>query len=538
MKKIDFPVLRRIAALLCAMLLVLGSGCRAATSDPAAQAQPTTLRLLLLGKANGLDRVLDALYDQMDPEHSWRLDITLMDNTDYEQVLARILTAHEDYDLVFDAPWLSLNAQAEQHSYKSLDSYFSNPDYPALQQAFSEAYLNANRLDGKLYGIPFTSTYYDVPGIFYRQDLLESLQLGFTSITTREQMLQYWQALADAGEIAPIALGARGFYLLNQPDISLRQANIWDLNGWSFWNYPAKVVLSEDGRTVLDVVFPGDSAEHFQNLPAPYNQDFLLDCFLKNAEYARYLNPDDLLQEDGSLVFNRGEAASFEGTLGSGGTAAVQKQVCQNVPGAKVGFWSYDPAFTPENCLPGAVPVSYNAWNFLCIPSYSTKADEAMAFLDWLYSDVARLDLFNYGVEGQDREAVGQEEYRLLDNPAGAYSFPGYELSWTPVHHRLDTTLPAEEKALMEYVYDPASYTDSPLSGFSVNFSRIGIETACLGTLFETYYTGLTHGSYGSETAAVVQQMHQKSVELGLETVRAELIRQIQQHLDAREDGV
>lgn len=113
MKKIDFPVLRRITALLCAMLLVLGAGCRAAPTDPAAQTQPTTLRLLLLGKANGLDRVLNALYDQMDPEHSWRLDITLMDSTDYEQVLARILTAHEDYDLVFDAPWLSLNAQAE-----------------------------------------------------------------------------------------------------------------------------------------------------------------------------------------------------------------------------------------------------------------------------------------------------------------------------------------------------------------------------------------------------------------------------------------
>lgn len=105
---------------------------------------------------------------------------------------------------------------------------------------------------------------------------------------------------------------------------------------------------------MLDVVFPGDSAEHFQNLPAPYNQDFLLDCFLKNAEYARYLNPDDLLQEDGSLVFNRGEAAAFEGTLGSGGTAAVQKQVCQNVPGAKVGFWSYAPAFTPRKLSAGS----------------------------------------------------------------------------------------------------------------------------------------------------------------------------------------
>lgn len=526
----------RAVCFLCCFALCFCSGCGALSGNSASAPAdaPVTLRILLRGNVSGLDRVLEQMYNQMDETHCWRLDITLIDAADYAQQLARCLTAHEDYDLVFDAPWLSLAMQADQHSYKNLKTYFNNPDYPALQRVFSAEYLDANRVGGELYGIPFTNTYYDVPGIFYRQDLLEELTLGFDTITTREQLLAYWQAIADGGALRPVTLGSRGFYLLNLPEITLRQANIWDISGWSFWSYPSKVVLSEDGSTVLDVVFPGDEPERFAALPEPYNYDFLLNYFLQNAEYSKYLNPNDLLRNDGKPAFLLGQAASYEATQGSGGSAQVQQLLQQNVPGAKVEFWAYDSAFEADNRRPEAIPTNYAAWNFLCIPSYNDNPDEAMAFLNWLYSDFSRLDMFNYGVEGQDWEAVGETEYRLLKNPAGAFSFPSYELAWTPLHHRIDATLPAAEKDLMEYIYTPESYTLSPLSGFSMGTSRIGIELACLNALYETYYTGFMHGTYGGKTAEKVQEFHERSVELGLETVRAELIRQLQQHLDAQ----
>lgn len=526
---------RTVSFLVCFALCLCG-GCSALPqNDVSASADsPVTLRILLRGNISGLDRVMEQLYNQMDETHRWRLDITLIDAADYAQQLARCLTAHEDYDLVFDAPWLSLATQADQHSYKNLKSYFNNPDYAALLRAFNAEYLNANRIGGELYGIPFTNTYYDVPGIFYRQDLLEKFELDFDTITTREQLLEYWQAVADDGTLRPVALGSRGFYLLNLPEITLRQFNIWDITGWSFWSYPAKAILSKDGSTVLDIVFPGDAPERFAALPEPYNYDFLLDFFLQNADYSQYPDPNDLLQNDGKPSFLSGEAASYEATQGSGGSAQVQQLLQQNVPDAKVGFWAYDSAFEMDNRRPGAIPTNYAAWNFLCIPSYNDNPDEVMAFLDWLYSDFSRLDMFNYGVEGQDWEAVGETEYRLLENPAGAFSFPSYELAWTPLHHRIDTTLPAAEKELMEYIYSPESYTLSPLSGFNVSTSRIGIELACLNALYETYYTGFMHGAYGDKTAAKVQEFHEHSVELGLETVRMELIHQLQQHLDAR----
>ena len=521
--------------LLLTALFLLLAGCGAAAPAPT-ESQPVTLKLLLRGTAVGLDRVLDALYAQMDEEHNWRLEITLLDANDYAQQLAGSLTAHEDYDLVFDAQWLSLVAQAERGSYRNLKSYFNNADYPGLQAAFPEEYLEANRIDGELYAIPFTNTYYDVPGIFYRKDLLPELGLDFTEITTRAQMEQFWQAVQVQGALKPLTLGSRGFYQLNLPEITLRQQGFYTVTGWSFWDYPHYAILSADGTTVLDVVFPGDDPARFADLPEPYNTSNLLDNYLlQNAAYAVYLDPEDLLQADGKQAFLHGVSASYEGSLGSGGTPQVQQQLKEAVPGAEVGFWAYDDAFAPQARTAGALPVDYSAWNYLCIPSYSADPDEAMAFLDWLYSDWARLDLFTYGVEGVDWVAVGQDEYRLLEPAENtAFSFPAYELAWNPLHHRLDVTLPDEERALMEYTYDVDSYTASPLVGFHLRTSPISIELARLDALYAEYYTGFCHGTYGADTNARIAELHARSEQIGLETVRSELIRQLQAFLDTR----
>lgn len=531
-------LLRRASALACALLLVFQVGCAPAGEESPAAAQPTTLKLLLRGNASGLDRVLEELYAQMDEEHRWRLDITLLDAADYAQQLARSLTAHEDYDLVFDAQWLTLVSQSQRNSYKNLNTYFNNPDYPGLQRAFSQEYLDANRIDGDIYGIPFTNTYYDVPGMFYRKDILRQLDLGFDTITSRDQMLAFWQAVQAQGQYKPLTLGSRGFYVANLPEITLRAANILDVNGWSFWDYPAKVVLSQDGTRVLDVVFPGDDASRFAAFAEPYNTGNFLDAYLlQNAACYTYCDPDDLLKPDGKTDFLAGSSASFEGTLGSGGSAQIQQLLRQTVPDAEVAFWAYDTAFLPQNRTEESLRVDYAAWNFLCVPSYSTDTDQVMAFLDWLYSDWSRLDLFNYGVEGEDWQAVGEEEYTLLENPAGAFSFPAYELAWNPQHHRLDASMNEEERSLMEYIYDEDSYTPSPLTGFQLNTTPIAIELARLDALYEEYYTGFTHGAYGDQTAAMIAELHARSEQVGLEKVRAEIISQVQQHLDARAAG-
>lgn len=529
---------RKITAALLSAALLLTTACAAPAQQESAtpKSSTPTIRLLLRNTASGMDRVLEALYAQMDDEHRWNLEFTFVESADYNQSLARSLTAHDNYDLVFDAQWISLTAQVEQGSYKNLKNYFNNPEYPALQANFPPEYMAANAVNGGVYAIPFTSTYYDIPGIFYRKDLLKSLDLPFAEISSREQMEQYWAAVQQQGKLKPLTLGSRGFYQYNQPEITLQQAGGWNIQGWSFWDYPAIAILTEDGKTVQDVVFPGDDADRFTALSGGFEGNILDAYLLSNAADSRWLQQEDLLEENGTYAFLQGQSASFEGTLNSG-SGQIQQQLCAMVPDAEVGFWPYDEVFAPQNRTPGSIPTTYAAWNYLCVPAYNANTQETMHFLDWLYSDWSRIDLFNYGVEGVDWQAVGEDEYTLLQPTTDPFSFPSYELAWNPQHHRMDAALPDNEKELLEFIFDPDSYTTSPLSGFTLNTQSIAIELAGLSSLYDEYYIAFGHGAYGAQTQEKIDELHARSEALGLETVRAEVIRQIQAHLDKNNAG-
>ena len=521
----------RVFCIVFCLLLCL-SGCQR-NSVPSAKKEAVTLKILLRGSASGLNRILEKLYAQMDDTHNWRLDITLLESPDYTVELNRRLTSHEDYDLVFDAPWLGLNAMAQQGAYLDLERYFNNPRYAGLQEAFSEDYLDANRIDDRLYAIPVTNAYYDPTGIFYRKDILRACNLGFEEITTRDELLAFYDAvLQQYPNVSPISLGSRGFYLLNCLDLSFRSSQIFDVTGWSFFDYPSKIVLNADGSQVLDVVFPGDDPARFSAFPMPHNYDFLSEYLLQNAAYAKYAQPDALFALDGSDLFFSGESASFEAAMGTGGSAEKQRKLQQTIPNGEVSFWCYEPTLDADMRSYGGIVSSMQAWNFLCIPSYTNRADDAMAFLDWLYSDRTRLELFTYGVEGEDWQAIGRDEYVLLAHPSDAFSFPAYELAWSPLYQRIEKNLPQSEKELLQFSYDVNSYTKSSLAGWSIDTTHISIELAQLRALYTEYNTAFSHGSFGEDTASKIAEWHTKSEALGLETVRQSIKKQAQAYLD------
>ena len=82
------------AVMLCAALLFATACGTAPAQEQSAtpDSSTPTIRFLLRGTASGMDRVLDALYAQMDDDHRWQLDFTFVDSGDYAQQLARSLS--------------------------------------------------------------------------------------------------------------------------------------------------------------------------------------------------------------------------------------------------------------------------------------------------------------------------------------------------------------------------------------------------------------------------------------------------------------
>ena len=84
----------------------------------------------------------------------------------------------------------------------------------------------------------------------------------------------------------------------------------------------------------------------------------------------------------------------------------------------------------------------------------------------------------------------------------------------------------------MNYAFDKNSYSTIPIAGWSLSTSRISIELAQLNALYQEYAPALSHGLYGSDTREKIAELHARSLPLGLETVRKEIVTQVQYYLD------
>lgn len=496
-----------------------------------ADAEHTTIRILLFGETSGLEPVLDELHRQMDADQlGLRMDITTVPASEYVSALSLKLQSREDLDLVFNAPWMNLGSLIDSGMCMDLSSFFNNSAYPGLEKAFPADYIEANKFYRRVYAVPITNAYHDPLGIYYRKDLLRSAGLGFDTITNEEELLAFYEAALQLWpELSPLSLGNRGFHTMTMNDMYFRTKNVYDIPGWPVWDYPGKIVLDATGEKVLDAVFAGDELSRFQQLG--FTTDLLSDFLVKNAAYAKYTQSSSMLSTSQDQLFFQGKSLSMEGEL-SACSLDVQDRLRRLVPDAEVAFWSYEWIFAEENRGVTAIPSMMQAWNFLCVPSYSPKTSQAMRLLDWLYSDRNRLELLSYGLPDVDWQPMDEDSYVLLQPEGRDYQFPAYEMTWSPIYNRIRSGLPDSERELTQYVFDNSNYAKVSLSGWTLNTTAISIEIAQLNALYRSYAPAFKHGAFGDLTDEKIMEMHEKSRELGLETIRQEIIRQAQYYLD------
>jgi len=527
---------KRLVCLLFVLLLSISpmSGCSMNKSPVPKDTEDTVLKIYLRGNVQNIDDVLKEFERQTRNTLHIKLQIVGLTSKTYPDIMPLKLAAGEDADLVFDAPWMTLNQMVSKGMYMDLEKYFNNDKYPGIKKAFSKEFLDGNRFNGKIFGVPLAQNYLDVPGVVYRKDLLKKYNLGFDTITSMKQLQEFYDAvLTHEKKIAPLSVGLRGFYLMHTHNLDLMSHNIFDITGWNFTKYPGKIVLSEDGKTVKDVVFAGDDASRFQALGGKYNYDFFKKAYFEQASWNKYLEEDALTTANGDDLFNAGLSASTECTLSSN-TLEYQTNLSVVAPNAECSFFAYDEVFSDNNMKPGAIPSLKQAWNFICIPRYSQNSDKAMEFLNWLFAKQEHMELFEFGLEGSDWLHNGNDEYSTLVNTKGKYTFPAYELAWNPSYVRTLEGLKDHEKKILNYVNDEKSYSPVSIAGWSIDTSKISIEIAQLSALYEESYTLFQEGQYGNQTQAKLTEFHQRSEEMGLENVRKAIKEQVQNYLNTK----
>ncbi|WP_052339385.1 extracellular solute-binding protein [Gorillibacterium massiliense] len=457
-----------------------------AGTETTAKLDPVTLNIMLWGdKPKQFDDVVAEFEKRTKDTLNLKLNVTFTPQADYVNKLKLKLSAGEQVDIAFDAPWMNMNAFIAQDNYTNLDSYFNNDQYPGLKKAFSESYLDNNRFtgaDGNLhvYGVPLGQYMGDLSTVYYRKDLAK--KYGMDDITTYDQLLAFFDKVKENDPaLIPFVVkndgnyGAQALIDLNKEQPAKYEKGLWavtlgpNVNG---------TVMIEDNK-VTGLTITGDKVSNMANFPAPFNQsDYSTFTTIREFHDKGYIEKEPIVRKDAGGTFYAGRAAAMMEGLSN--LDSVKSQLTAGVANAELGYF-----LTSETARNRVQPdpnqvVDFRVWNFLAIPKTSVNADRAMSFINWLFESQDNHDLFELGIEGKHWEKVGNDKYKLPDGVDANqnYIFPGYILTWNPTYIRLSSSVPDNLVDAFLYEADEKTYVKSALAGFAFNQEPVKNELA------------------------------------------------------------
>ena len=509
-----------------------------AGEDAAVEMEDTTINIRIMNEFRNVDKVL-AKYEEMtadDPILSKiHPNFSYVSGGDYKDKLSMSMVAQEDYDLMFCGSWHGLTTFIQQGNFADLSSYFNNDTFPGLKSAFSETFVDAMtsyilQEDGTymagVYGINLASYYEDSRGFMYREDLRKKYDCA--PITDEDSLFEFVKTVAE-NEPDMIGVSLSNFFRLDSPWYSAKHDNVYtqdnvNILGDQTWVY---VGLSEDGKTVLNAVVAGDSEEEFAKMPEGYQYDFITEYTQERTKWNPYLSPSrgstDSVEKPAAILYST--LTEYESKV---------KSALESDPTTEYGFYVIEDA--QRNQEEGAIVCDMATNNWLVVPEWSEKVDAVMYFLDWMFGTQEAHDLFQYGIEGEDWEAVGDGSFKDTDISEDLkYYMPEYSLTLNPSYIRTSEFVSSDEtlQSCFDYMYDESSYQLSPLAGFAFDATNVETQVANVSALSNELQ--LTLSMYDADEAAEkINAWHEEATKVGLEDIRAELISQLQAFLDAK----
>lgn len=507
-------------------------------SQETPQIEDTTIKIRVMNEFRNLDKVLakyeemtadDPIMSKIHPEFVW------VAGGDYKDKLTTAMIGQEDFDLMFCGGWHGFTTFIQDGNFADLSSYFNNDAFPGLKNAFSEDFVQAmtsyiRQEDGSylsgVFGINLATFYEDSRGFMYREDLRKKYNCA--PITDEASLLEFVKTVQE-NEEGMIGVSLWNFFRMDSPWYSAKHDHVFtqdnvNVLGDQTWVW---VGLSDDNKTVLNVVVPGDSPEEYAKMPAGYQDDFISEYIVERTKWNPYLNPSrggtDTVEKPAAIAYST--LSEYESKV---------KTALESNPDEEYGFYVIEDA--QRNMEEGAVICDMATNNWLVVPEWSEKTDAVMYFLDWMFGSQEAHDLFELGIEGEDWEAVGTSGYRKLDIDENlAYSMPTYSFTQNPAYIRVSEFVSenSELQSRFNYMYDTSTYSLSPLSGFVFDTSNVETQIANVSALSNELQ--LTISMYDADEAvAKINQWHADAAKVGLEDIRAELISQIQAFLDAK----
>ena len=412
------------------------------------------------------------------------IDIQCISWGDWGNRRSVIVSTNDPYDIMFTDASTYAN-DVKMNAFADLTDLLDQ--CPGLAEAIPAEYLDAARIDGRIYGIPAYKDNAAQQFFVWTKEQVEAYYPDYANVHTTEQATAALQALKDGTGEPPL--------LLNKDGISAIPENRYDGMGI--------------GLSALGISYRDGS----NKVVAVYEQPDVMDQYKIVQQWmeAGLINSDAATASEATGMCGVGIAQGWPSAAKGWGDGR----------GAEVVVSTYnEPVLSTQTAL----------GSMACISKSSKHPLEALKLLELVNTDSALRDMLAYGEEGVNFEYVdmtksdGSTEKRVHkinnDWTLAAYT-QGKTIHMTPddstdANPYVDEILVQNENAIV-----------SPAMGFSFDNSKVADDIAACQAIFNEY-KGIIHtgtGDVEANVAAMMDAMRDSGFD--------EIVAEVQAQLDA-----
>ena len=343
---------------------------------------------------------------------------------------------------------------------------------PGTKEFLGDKFLDACKVNGKLYGIPTYKPFALTPMIIYRQDIADELGIDMSTVNSVEDITDVLRKVKESKPdmipLSPVQSGVSGL-----------EMTMGDVDWLSDDYYKPVGVLMDGDMTVQDL--------------------YSTDIFQSRCDLARTWYNEGLIMKDAATTTSTAAECMSSGNY-FGYIAAYSYPEADTAASLQAQCGNYDiGAKMIGDAYLGTGDINAVSW---MIASTTDVPEAALKFLDLTYTDKDIVNLLIYGIEGRD----------YVMNDDGTVSYPEGEDSTTvPYTAQLScgtlgnffnmypTAGTSSESLAWEQKQNEEAKT-SPAMGFTFDSSKLNTQYTAVKNAISQYLPGLLCGSVDPDT--------------------------------------
>ncbi|MDI4649900.1 ABC transporter substrate-binding protein [Cohnella hashimotonis] len=485
-----------------------GATTSAAASTTAAPAEnkPDTskevkLKMYLIGDPpKDLGLVYDEINKKMKNDINATIEPIFLSWGDYAQKYPLLFATGEDFDLVLTADWLKYGAQADKGAYLELTPEMLSTYMPKTMEEMPQDAWDQVKIKNKIFMVPATVKEFSHTVVGVRGDLRE--KYGIAPLKTMDDFEKYLDAVAkNEPGLVPYDEGAAGYALFDQ---------------LLFTKFTSKFIISNSLVTV-DLKDPSGKLVDIAQTPEYLAFAQKMVDWNKKGYWSKNAMVNKTQIKDSFLA---GKSASMSGNIAN--TAQTVATARETHPEWKTEMYDlYNGAATYVNpYVGGGMAVNANSKN----------PERALMALELFRNNEEYFNLTTYGIAGKHYELTADRRIQELGGAESGFKTDSASpWGWrTPAMVKPPVNEP-KEVAEIRAAWEKTAVSN-PLLNFVFDTTNVKNELAAIKNVRDQYMVPLTFGDL-SDPASAIDTLNAKFKEAGLDKVKAEAQKQIDEFL-------